>query len=42
MLQRAHQFSATLVGEDREAMRDRLLRSNAFKDSGEGVLDIVL
>lgn len=40
MLQRAHQFSATLAGEDIAAMRTYLEQCNAFKESDEAVLKI--
>ena len=41
MLERAQAFSHTLDGTDIEAMEANLHRSDAFKESNEGVLRIV-
>lgn len=41
MLQRAQQFSATLVGEDLVAINDVLTKSNAFKEGDEHILQVV-
>lgn len=40
MLQRAQQFSATIAGEDMDAMQRVLEASNAFKESDEYILHI--
>jgi len=40
MLERAHAFSVTLLSYDMESFEDILRRSNAFKESSEGVLRI--
>ena len=42
MLQRAHAFSDTLLANDMESMEEVLRKSNAFKESKEGVLKIVV
>ncbi|WP_273565865.1 Fic family protein [Maribacter halichondriae] len=41
MLERAHAFSDTLIGSEMEGMEVVLQKSNAFKESNEGVLKIV-
>lgn len=41
MLERAQAFSDTLVADDMDAMEEVLHKSNAFKESSEGVLKIV-
>ncbi len=41
MLDRAHAFSDTLLGSDMDGMEDVLQKSNAFKESNEGVLKIM-
>ncbi|WP_422082812.1 Fic family protein [Ulvibacterium sp.] len=41
MLERAHAFSDTLLASDMESMEEQLRKSNAFKESNEGVLKIV-
>jgi Fic family protein len=41
MLERAHAFSDTLLASDMESMEETLRRSNAFKESNEGVLKIL-
>jgi Fic family protein len=41
MLQRAQRFSATLTGDDMNAMQEKLVRSNAFKEGDEFILKIV-
>ncbi|MEM1258947.1 MAG: Fic family protein [Bacteroidota bacterium] len=41
MLERAHAFSDTLLASDMEIMEEQLRKSNAFKESDEGVLKIV-
>ena len=41
MLERVHAFSDTLLGDDIENMEEVLGKSNAFKESNEGVLKIV-
>lgn len=41
MLQRAHEFSATLKAENMEDLEKHLAMSNAFKEHDEGVLKIV-
>lgn len=38
MLERAHAFSDTLLANDMESMEEVLRKSNAFKESNEGVL----
>jgi hypothetical protein len=38
MLQRAHELSATIVGEDMDAMKIQLEKSNAFKAHDEAAL----
>ena len=38
MLQRAQQFSATIIGEDMEQMQAILEKSNAFKEGEEHIL----
>lgn len=40
MLQRAHQFSATIYDEDMDAMEDHLIKCNAFKDDSDFILRI--
>lgn len=42
MLNRAQAFSDTLLGDDMVAMEDLLQQSNAFKESNEGVLKIII
>ncbi len=42
MLQRAHEFSATIVGEDMDAMKIQLEKCNAFKAHDEAVLKLPL
>lgn len=41
MLQRAQQFSATITGEDMDAMQQALEGSNAFREGDEHILRIV-
>ncbi|WP_166964698.1 Fic family protein [Yeosuana marina] len=41
MLERAHAFSDTIVGTDMDAMEIILRKSDAFKESNEGVLKII-
>lgn len=41
MLQRAQLFSATIIGEDMDIMQQILTKSNAFKDDGDHILQIV-
>ncbi len=41
MLQRAHEFSATIIGEDMDAMKIHLEKSNAFKAHDEATLKII-
>jgi Fic family protein len=41
MLERAHAFSDTLIGSEMEGMEAVLQKSNAFKESNEGVLKII-
>ena len=41
MLERAHAFSATVVGEDMDALIHILTRSNAFNEGDENVLQII-
>jgi fido (protein-threonine AMPylation protein) len=41
MLQRAQRFSATITGDDMNAMQEKLVRSNAFKEGDEFILKIV-
>jgi len=41
MLERAHAFSDTIVGTDMDAMEVILRKSDAFKESNEGVLKII-
>lgn len=41
MLQRAHEFSATIVSEDMDAMKIQLEKSNAFKAPDEAILKII-
>lgn len=40
MLQRAHKFSATITGQDMEAMQQVLEASNAFREGDEHILRI--
>lgn len=40
-MQKVHEFSSLLAGEDREEMQNFLLSCNAFLDSNEGVLKTV-
>lgn len=42
MLERAQAFSHTIYGSDMDAMEVRLLQSNAFKESDEAVLKIIV
>ncbi len=42
MLQRAQVFSDTLVGSDMDAIESILEKSNAFKESNESVLKIII
>lgn len=41
MLQRAHEFSATVVGDDLDAMKNHLEKSNAFKVHDQARLRIL-
>jgi hypothetical protein len=41
MLQRAHEFSATIYGEDINEMQDFLTQCNAFLEHTEGQLKII-
>lgn len=41
MLQRAHGFSATIIGEDMDLMKNLLVKSNAFKVHDEATLKII-
>jgi hypothetical protein len=41
MLQRAHEFSATIYGDDMKEMEKRLTESNAFLEHTEGLLKII-
>ena len=41
MLQRAHEFSATVVGDDLDAMKNHLEKSNAFKEHDQARLRIL-
>ncbi|MBK8567061.1 MAG: Fic family protein [Saprospiraceae bacterium] len=41
MLQRAHEFSATIIGEDMDSMKILLEKSNAFKAHDEATLKIM-
>lgn len=41
MLQRAHEFSATIYGDDMQEMEKRLTESNAFLEHTEGLLKII-
>lgn len=41
MLQRAHEFSATIVGDDMDAMKSLLEKSNAFKEHDQAQLKIL-
>jgi len=41
MMERAQAFSDTLFGNDMDTMENVLRKSNAFKESNEGVLKIV-
>lgn len=42
MLQRAHEFSAAITGEDWNAMKNMLLKWNAFKNSDEAALKFLI
>jgi hypothetical protein len=42
MLQRAHEFSATIIGEDMDSMKIQLEKSNAFKAHDEAALKIIV
>ncbi len=41
MLQRAHEFSATIVGEDMDAMEKHLKDCNAFKDPNDAKMKMI-
>ena len=41
MLQRAHEFSATIYGDDINEMQDFLTQCNAFLEHTEGLLKII-
>jgi hypothetical protein len=41
MLQRAQEFSATLIANDMEALEHHLTQSNAFKEHDEAKLKII-
>ena len=41
MLQRAHEFSATIAGDDMDAMKNHLEESNAFKEHEQAQLKIL-
>jgi hypothetical protein len=42
MLQWVHEFSATIAGEDMDAMKVQLEKSNAFKAHNEATLKIMV
>jgi hypothetical protein len=41
MLARAHEYSSSIIGDDMDAMENKLKDSNAFKYFDEGKLKIV-
>jgi hypothetical protein len=41
MLQRAHEFSATIYGDDINEMQEFLAQCNAFLEHTEGLLKII-
>ena len=41
MLNRAHEFSATIYGENMDEMQETLEQSNAFLEHTEGKLKII-